>query len=277
MERTLSLVLDSENKVSLTLMKEDAYLIDKFTSKFYDSDEIRAYFKIMIDEFLENNKTMIEQIQKKTGKKYRGHIVLIQAINNRRELTLERTKVLYKGYNAVSEYGIKNKSVMQKAFKLDKIRISKNMPELMPPFFVRIIYGRPFDSIDIDNFKNWLKKKDNLFFERRRIIVEAYEKVKQEGVNLPTIESIIKNDLLEKEEKNKKRKETLENKKMALVKENKFSFPLETEDEILNSLRDREEILMYYDLDDLKKYKETENLFDGLGDLNGKQRTKSIY
>ena len=62
MERTLSLVLDDECKISLTLMQDDAVKIDGFTSKkFENSEQIRDYFKKQIADFLEKNKVDINE------------------------------------------------------------------------------------------------------------------------------------------------------------------------------------------------------------------------
>ena len=79
MERTLSLVLDEEGFVSLTLMQDDAIKIDEFTTKkFEDSEQIREHFKSQIDNYLEENKRYVEAISKGRGKNFRGRIVILE-------------------------------------------------------------------------------------------------------------------------------------------------------------------------------------------------------
>ena len=80
MERTLSLVLDSEGYKSLTLMKADSNEIDDFTTKTFENQEqVREYYKQKIDAFLKENEAYLSEITKKTGKNFRGRIVILEA------------------------------------------------------------------------------------------------------------------------------------------------------------------------------------------------------
>ena len=94
MKRYLSIVLDEKCMVSKTIIDGDSFKLDEYVSKRYNnSEEIRQEYDFIVDEFLERNKQMIENIEKKNNKKYRGQIVILEVLNDG---SLKRVKVLYK-------------------------------------------------------------------------------------------------------------------------------------------------------------------------------------
>lgn len=93
MERYLKLVLDDECKIYLTLYKGEKKEVDEYTTKFIDSDEIRYEYSNIIDDFLEENKVLVDSISNSFGHKFRGNIVLLEYPNG---ITPRKQKVLYK-------------------------------------------------------------------------------------------------------------------------------------------------------------------------------------
>lgn len=94
MQRYLSIVLNESCTTSKTLISKENYELDKYIIKnFYNSEQVREYFKKEINSFIENNSHLITSIERNTGKKYRGQIVILQS---REDGTLKRIKVLYK-------------------------------------------------------------------------------------------------------------------------------------------------------------------------------------
>ena len=119
MERTLSLVLDEDCKLSLTLMKDDAVKIDEFTTKkFENSEQIREYYKKQIDEFLEQNKNYINSITRNTGRKFRGRIVILESREKNGNLDYVEKRVLYKKHLVAFKELIKDKGTMIKFLEL---------------------------------------------------------------------------------------------------------------------------------------------------------------
>lgn len=194
MERTLSLVLDDECKISLTLMKDDAVKIDEFTSKkFEDSDQIRERFKKQIDAFLEQNKNYIDGITKKSGKKFRGRIVILEARKNNNSIEYIEKRVLYKKHLVAFKEIIKDRDTMLKFLQLEKIGYSeRGFRKLISPFLCREIKYANYKVVSqIDFLRRELKKDKNNFYDILRIIVKAYD-IERKKRNLKTIDAIYK-------------------------------------------------------------------------------------
>lgn len=94
MERTLSLVLDTDAKISLTLEKMEAKALDEYISKnFNSSEEVRKKYASVIDEFLSKHQNFIQKVETDNNKRYAGSIVITELQD---DLTVKRIKVLYK-------------------------------------------------------------------------------------------------------------------------------------------------------------------------------------
>ena len=208
MKRTLSLVLDEECKVSLTLMEDEISVIDEFTTKFENSEEIRNYFQTQINDFLEKNKDFIEYVKKQTGKNYRGGIVLLNTLEkNNTELIIDREMVLYKKHLVIYPKLIKQ-DIMKEYLNEDKKRAARFN---VPAFTTNYMYYRIKDN-NFDTKKNigeilYFIKSSN-FYEKIRLIFKAYEKIRKIK-NYCSVDAIYKKILQEKEDKVKEEQEAL--------------------------------------------------------------------
>lgn len=94
MQRNLSLVLDKDAKISLTLETMEAKELDKYISKNFNSkDDVRTKYKSVIDEYLKQHQRFLDEVKQKTGRDYAGSIVITEL---QEDLSVKRVKVLYK-------------------------------------------------------------------------------------------------------------------------------------------------------------------------------------
>ena len=202
MERTLSLVLDDEDKISLTLMKADSNDIDEFTTKkFENSEQIREYYKDKIEQFLNENNCYITEVTKKTGKKFRGRIVILEAKEMNSSLYFVEKRVLYKKHLVAFKEMVNDKNTMLKFLQLEKIGFNQyGFRKLVSPFLTREIMMTNFKvKSRVDFIKREIKKNRDNFYDILRIITKAYE-IERKKRGLPTLDAIY--------EKNKKSKKT---------------------------------------------------------------------
>lgn len=194
MERTLSLVLDDECKLSLTLMRDDAVKIDEFTTKkFENSDQIREFYKKQIDAFLEQNKNYINSITRSTGRKFRGRIVVLEAKENNKTIEYVERRVLYKKHLVAFKELIKDKGTMTKFLELEKIGYNQHgFRKLISPFLCREIKYTNYKVVSQTDFlRRELKRDKNYFYDVLRIMIKAYE-IERKKRNLKTIDAIYK-------------------------------------------------------------------------------------
>ena len=192
MERTLSLVLDEEDKISLTLMKKEANDIDDFTTKnFENSEQIRKYFEGKIEKFLEQNKNYIETISKKTGRKFRGRIVILEARELDSSIYFIEKRVLYKKHLVAFNEMIKDRATMLKFLQLEKIGFNQyGFRRLISGFLYReISYADYKVKSRVNLIKKEIKKNKANFYDILRIMTKAYE-IERKKRNLPTIDAI---------------------------------------------------------------------------------------
>ena len=211
MERTLSLVLDSEGYKSLTLMKADSNDIDDFTTKNFEcSEQIRDFYKDKIDQFLEENKSYVSEIAKQTGKKFRGRIVILEAKEMNSSLYFIEKRVLYKKHLFAFKDIAADKPTMLKFLQLEKIGFNQyGFRKLISPFLTREIITTNFKiKSRVDFIKREIKNNRKNFYDTLRIIIKAYE-IERKKRNLPTIEAIYEKNkpLSRKENKNKQPKD----------------------------------------------------------------------
>lgn len=257
MERTLSLVLDEEGFVSLTLMQDEAVKIDEFTTKkFEDSEQIREHFKNQIDNYLEENKRYVEAISKGRGKNFRGRIVILEPHEHDGSLYFIEKRVLYKKNLVAFKEMIKDKPTMQRFLQLERIGFNQyGFRKLISPFLTREIkYTNYQVKSRVDFLRREIKRNKNNFYDILRIISKAYETERRNRPYLKTIEAIYKES---------KPKPNIENVTQDNFPEKEFytidgvSYPV---DEIP------------FDLDELR-YMETDYLPDGLGDIHEKRKS----
>ena len=82
--RSLCLLLGKEplpngiNYLKLTC-PTDPRRLDAYTmNHFANSNEVREYFQEQIEDYLNKNKSILEEINNRTGRNYKGSIVIIE-------------------------------------------------------------------------------------------------------------------------------------------------------------------------------------------------------
>ena len=190
MERSLALVLNGreDNKlylpttISLTLETMESKELDDYISKnFESSEDVRAKYNSKITSFLEQHKSLIETVEKNTGRKFRGSIVITELGG---DLTLERKKVLYKKDIILFQEIIKNKKFLLALNARDYINYNSALKERKP--YIRIFpeyYSRElhFRCTNENQFKRILSQwqnmlKDSLhYYDIIRRVLKEYE------------------------------------------------------------------------------------------------------
>lgn len=255
MERTLSLVLDDDGFISLTLMQDDAVKIDEFTiKKFEDSEQIREYFKKQIEKYLEENKGYIEAVSKGRGKSFRGRIVVLEPHERNESLYFVEKRVLYKKNMVALKEMVQDKPTMQRFLQLERIGFNQyGFRKLISPFLTREIkYTNYQVKSRIDFIRRELKRNKNNFYDILRIISKAYEMERRLRPNLKTIEAIYKESKLISNNVNNQNN-TEEIKEVYNI--DGYDYPIDD---------------IPFDLDQLR-YMDTDYLPDGLGDIREKR------
>ena len=190
MQRSLSLVLDPEFRLCLNLKKDEADEIDNFTTKNFESSlDIRKCFDKQIKQFLEENKRYIYEVEHRSGKKFRGRIVVLEATNKNDSLILIEKRVLYKKHKSAFKEMVKDKKTMLKFLEFENIgAIQYGYRRLISQFLRQQITYLDYNSKSKVNFITKELKQKN-FYDILRIIVKAYE-FERKKRNLPTIEEI---------------------------------------------------------------------------------------
>lgn len=269
MERTLSLVLDDECKISLTLMQDDAIKIDEFTSKkFENSEQIRDYFKKQIADFLEKNKNYIDAFFKNSGRKFRGRIVVLEARENNNSIEYIEKRVLYKKHLVAFKELVKDENTMRRFLQLEGLGYNVHgFRKLISPFLCREIkYTKYSVPSQIDSLRRELKKDKNNFYDILRIIIKAYE-IERKYRKLKTI------DALYKDYQNKKKSLQVEQRKTII--DDEMTFQKESLSAKTGIIEDNDKLYIIIDgqyipieeapdIDELNKY-DTDFRPDGLG------------
>lgn len=222
MERTLSLVLDDECKISLTLMQDDAVKIDEFTSKkFENSEQIRDYFKKQIADFLEKNKNYIDTVSKNSGRKFRGRIVVLEARENNNSIEYIEKRVLYKKHLVAFKELVKDENTMRRFLQLERLGYNVHgFRKLISPFLSREIKYTNYRVVSQTDFlRRELKKDKNNFYDILRIIIKAYE-IERKQRSLKTIDAISK----QTKEKSKKEASFFSTKPTDDIEESNFYY-----------------------------------------------------
>ena len=193
MQRSLSLVLDPEFRLCLNLKKDEADEIDNFTTKnFESSEDIRKCFDKQIKQFLEENKRYIYEVEHRSGKRFRGRIVILEAVNKNDSLILIEKRVLYKKHKIAFNELVKDKKTMLKFLEFENIGfIQYGYRRLISPFLSGKI---KFLDYNVKSRVDFVKKelRQNNFYDILRILIKAYE-FERKRRNLPTIDEIYEN------------------------------------------------------------------------------------
>lgn len=207
MERTLSLVLDQEGKIALTLFTGTNQEIDEYTVKnFVNSDEIRKKYQDIIEPFLSANHDYIEKAS--SNRFYRGRIVILETVLKDGELHLIEQRVLYKSAPHVAKEAIKSKKVMDIVVAVDTNgSVNSQLYNLLGPKlqlgkfqlsgFVKETVSR-FNyptKTNLTTIRNWLKSSDETYYEKVRLLVSSYIYARKLYPNLKTVDAIYKDYL----------------------------------------------------------------------------------
>ncbi len=142
------------------IIKSDNYEeLSKYTTKFYNSNEIR-----------ENNKNVVNSFYYAYG--IQGDIVIMND-----ELNNQRFRVLYKNDVKIVKELIKSQNLM-------KYLVSNNLLLVSPYDYKAIMYYKSKDYIK--HMKDFLKRKKN-FYSIIRVIVKGYEKYQKKHRELPSL------------------------------------------------------------------------------------------
>lgn len=182
MKRNLSLVLDKDGKMSLTLEHMEQNVLDEFTSKkFTSSEDIRKKYAKEIESYLQKNKDFIDMVEQKNKRKYAGSIVITDL---QRDMTIKKIKVLYKKDIKVFEKIIKNKKFMLALENRDYINYINSLKEnsgysrIFSDYYAKELRFRStlpnkFNHV-INSWHEAIKQSDD-YFEMIRRVLKEYE------------------------------------------------------------------------------------------------------
>ena len=151
----LVICIDREAKTKEILRTGTIEEIDRFTKNFENGNEIKALYSKKVKEFYEKNKSHIDTITRKNGKKETGDIAIIGTINKESR----RIKVLYKKHIEIFEK-IKEEMLflIRKVYDLYKV------------------YSKERNEISPDRIYTEIKKRQKSKENKQELEPEAYEK-----------------------------------------------------------------------------------------------------
>ena len=216
MIRNLSLILDKDGEISLTLESMDSVELDKFIIKnFSSSEEIRNKYASVINKYLEEHKDFLDEIYDRTGRRFRGSVVITELHDDQ---TIELKRVFYKGYISIYKkifnnlmssrdfvYALRNYDSLKQYSKKDKnyrplFRIGKGKDPIHPDIYdygesdqIRYAYfkGRDFGPI-ISEWKA-MKRDKNEYYDAMRTAFSYYNNIYcRDHVGLKKVEDLAK-------------------------------------------------------------------------------------
>lgn len=195
MERCLSLVLDKEARISLTLEKMEAKALDEYISKnFKSSEDIRRKYSKQIEAYLAEHQNFIKEVEENNGKRYAGSIVITELQD---DLTVKRIKVLYKKDIRIFKEISKNKKfvlAVENRDYINYINSIKNKEEYHRIFLEYYAKELRFRSENPKHFKrimgSWreaIKESRSYYKIIRRILKEYEQRYKELKLDSPTV------------------------------------------------------------------------------------------
>lgn len=195
MERCLSLVLDKEARISLTLEKMEARELDEYISKnFTSSEDVRKKYSKQIEAYLAGHQKFIKEVEESNGKRYAGSIVITELQDN---LTVKRIKVLYKKDIRIFKEISKNKKFILSVENRDYINYInsiKNKEDYYRIFLDYYAKELRFRSENYKHFKrvmgSWREaiKQSKVYYEIiRRVLKEYEQRYKELKLDSPTV------------------------------------------------------------------------------------------
>lgn len=235
MERNLSLILDRDGEISLTLEKMDSVELDKFIIKnFSSSEEIRNRYANIIEPYLKDHQKFLDEIYNRTGRKFRGSIVITELQNDQ---TIQLKRIFYRGYISIYKkvfnnlmnsrefvIALRNYDSLRQYSNVntDKnykplFRIGKGKDPIYPDIYdygdsdqIRYAYfkGRDFEPI----ISQWKARKQdrNEYYDVMRAVFSYYNNIYcRDHAGLKKVEDLVKQikSAIEIERKNEKLEE----------------------------------------------------------------------
>lgn len=195
MERCLSLVLDKEARISLTLEKMEAKALDEYISKnFTSSEDVRKKYSKQIEAYLAGHQNFIKEVEESNGKRYAGSIVITELQD---DLTVKRIKVLYKKDIRIFKEISKNKKfilVVENRDYINYVNSIKNREDYYRIFLDYYAKELRFRSENPKHFKrimgSWREaiKESKLYYDIiRRVLKEYEQRYKELKLDSPTV------------------------------------------------------------------------------------------
>lgn len=195
MERCLSLVLDKEARISLTLEKMEARELDEYISKnFTSSEDVRKKYSKQIEAYLAGHQNFIKEVEENNGKSYAGSIVITELQD---DLTVKRIKVLYKKDIRIFKEISKNKKFILAVENRDyinyinSIKNKENYYRIFAEYYAKELR---FRSENPNHFKritgSWREaiKESRYYYEIiRRVLKEYEQRYKELKLDSPTV------------------------------------------------------------------------------------------
>lgn len=236
----LTFAFDKECKNSIILMEGTLEEIDKFTSQFKSSVDVRKKFKKEIDQFCTEKSEYIKKVEEKTNRKETGDIAIYSIVGKVHETAMnKRTKVLYKFYIDIFNELIKNKELMSMFSKkcyneehCDKYGQLHTIVSLTDSKIFRLTqsqmkilafyknYSENDYNYALRTWKKNMKLSDKYYSTIREIFI-LYQFLVQKQSNLPSFEQLI----------NKYKPKKLEK---INHKTTKVKFDIQTDEETIN-------------------------------------------
>lgn len=189
MRRSLCLLIgkepltDHSNYMKLTKSVDDPRNLDAYImNRFASSDDVRMHFKEQIDEYLNKNKNIINSITERTGKTYRGSIVIIE---EKKDGTLRKVSVLYSDTCAKIKLMLNDINFMKFLALSDEVCSAKYM-KLFSLYQIDSILSRNGQDYPLKELKKillkWKEKLKEDYYgtDKLRIVLKKYDEYKKE-------------------------------------------------------------------------------------------------
>lgn len=190
MERCLSLVLDTEAKISLILEKMEARELDEYIlENFTSSEDVRQKYSKQIDAYLTEYKDFIEEVEESNGKRCAGRIVITERQD---DLSVNPIKVLYLKDIIIFKEVIRNRAFMLKIEKKDfEHKDLQDYRRIFSDYHGKGLYFKSERASQFNRIVNsWYAqvKSFNSCYEIIRRVLKIYKKIsKDEGFDSPDV------------------------------------------------------------------------------------------
>lgn len=195
MERALSLVLDRDAKISLTLERMEAKDLDKYVSKnFTSSEDVRKKYGSVITKFLGEHQELIKKVETDNNKYYAGSIVITELQD---DLTIKKIKVLYKKDIRIFKEITKNKKFVLALENRDYINYINTLKKdqsykrLFVDYYAKELRFRSSDDKKFARLMgSWREaiKESKYYYEIVRTVLKEYDgRYKELNLDSPTV------------------------------------------------------------------------------------------